>query len=351
MMPFTDHSDLFGSVHEAGINLVVRHVMRQRPSLFNYATPAFHQRPDLFCQEIDVADSVLEAGNPLFTEMEPLPVFGTPIEVGLNFCIQLTDWEIDFHPGNIFDLPPELGPLKEQSLALHLRACAGLDCPPSDVLEELVPFFEQLNLEQQSLVVGEVEEGKEGKTARAGFLPAEFDVVAPAPAYGLAGFSPAARRSTTALAPRLVPAISGGAIFVPRSEVIVLPTRELVCFCLEVYGVGHFEWGTVTGSEQQWLKPRVDGLEIVDLQPTPMENALECYAMTIFKLGILPSMIIPMEKMILDITQMLQDNDLNIDQEVSLEPAAVPGDVPNNPAIEEDQLKGFINLVVVEGGP
>ena len=37
-MAFTDESDVFGSVHEDGINLVVRHLMRQRPSLFNYAT-------------------------------------------------------------------------------------------------------------------------------------------------------------------------------------------------------------------------------------------------------------------------------------------------------------------------
>jgi hypothetical protein len=349
-MPFTDHSNLFGAVHEAGINLVVRHIMRQRPSLFNYATPIFHQRPDLFCEDIIATDSVVDAGNPLFTEMEPLPIFGTPIPVGLNFCIQLTDMEIDFHPGNVFELPPELGVLAEQRLGLRLRACAGLDCPPRDVLDELVPIFEQLNLAQQALAVGEVEEEREKQARRGGFIPAEFNTVATTTPLDMQGFSPAGQRRSANFAPGLVSFTPVSSIQVPRSEVFVLPTREIVCFCLELFGVGHFEWGEVTGSEQQWLKPRIDGIEIVDLQPTPMENALECYAMTILKLGILPTLIIPMEKMILDITEMLQDNDLNIDQQVSLEPASVPGDVPNNPAIEQDQLKAFINLVVVEGG-
>ncbi len=32
-MPFTDLSDLYGSVNEEGINRVVRQVMRKRPSL------------------------------------------------------------------------------------------------------------------------------------------------------------------------------------------------------------------------------------------------------------------------------------------------------------------------------
>jgi hypothetical protein len=37
-VPFTDNCDLYGAIHEDGINRVVRHIMRQRPSLFNYGT-------------------------------------------------------------------------------------------------------------------------------------------------------------------------------------------------------------------------------------------------------------------------------------------------------------------------
>src|SRR5690606_34356697 len=118
-MAFTDRSDVFGSVHEDGVNLVVRHVMRQRPSLFNYATRTFAARPDLFCRPVEPAKSVLEAQNPLFTEQEPLPVFGTPFPMGIDFCLQLTDARVDFSPQDM-DLPGELGELP--------RCCAWARC-------------------------------------------------------------------------------------------------------------------------------------------------------------------------------------------------------------------------------
>ena len=36
-MAFTDNRELSCAVHEDGVNRVIRHIMRQRPSLFNYA--------------------------------------------------------------------------------------------------------------------------------------------------------------------------------------------------------------------------------------------------------------------------------------------------------------------------
>jgi hypothetical protein len=37
---------------------------------------------------------------------------------------------------------------------------------------------------------------------------------------------------------------------------------------------------------------------------------------------------------------------VTLGKQVTLEPSAVPADVPNNPAVEEDQLKVFVKLVV-----
>ena len=48
-MALTDDCDLFASLHEDGLNKVVRHVMRQRPSLFNYATPDIIANRELWC--------------------------------------------------------------------------------------------------------------------------------------------------------------------------------------------------------------------------------------------------------------------------------------------------------------
>ena len=303
-MAFTDNCDIFGAVHEDGINLVVRHVMRQRPSLFNYATIFFKENNKLLCIPIEADQKVIDAGNPLFDEQDPIPVFGTPVPIGLNWCLQLTDAQIDFHPGNIFGLPPELGELPPQRVALRLKACFGFSCPPKDVIDQILPAIEVLA----------TAEDKDDRNRLA--------VSGAASPFGTA---PPANR-----------------------DVIVLPTREITCFCLELFGMAHLEWGTIGNDPQQWLKIRLDGLEIVDLQPTPMENIIECYATTVLRLGILPGLSVKMEKLIFDITAALEENDIEVGQQITLKPTPISAAVPNNPAIEEDQLKVFINLVVEE---
>ena len=72
---------------------------------------------------------------------------------------------------------------------------------------------------------------------------------------------------------------------------------------------------------------------------------LECYLRVVLRLGVLPRLIVPMQSLVLNITKMLQDNDTSIGQHVtwSRRPAT---DVPNNPAVEDDQLKVFFNLKV-----
>lgn len=300
-MAFTDHSDLFGAVHEQGINRVVQHVMRQRPSLFNYATAFFREHNDLLCVRIAADKKVLAANNPLFDIQDPVPVLGTPIPIGLNWCLQLTNLEIDFHPGSAFQLPPELGEIPPQRMALHIKACFGLDCPSEEFINEILPQIEVLATNE--------------------------DKQQPSP-FG----------STTHVPPRSNE---------PRDP-IVLPTEKLRCFCLELFAVAHFEWGTIGNLPQQWLKVRLDGLEIVDLQPTPMEDTIECYVKTVLRLGILPRLSLKIEKLVLDITKLMQEQGIEVGQQISLQPAPVPAAVPNNPAIEEDQLKVFINLIVEE---
>ena len=122
-----------------------------------------------------------------------------------------------------------------------------------------------------------------------------------------------------------------------------VPGTNVICTCLELFGVGHFQGGTIGSDPQQWLKVRLDGLEVVDLQPSNLEDIVECYLRLVLRLGVLPRLIVPMESLVLDITQMLQDNGTAIGQHVTLVPAA---DVPDNPAVEDDQLKVFFNLKV-----
>jgi hypothetical protein len=294
-MAFTDRCDIFGSVQEEGINRVVRHVMQQRPSLFNYATVFFLQHPDLLCEQIKAAPEVLRAHNPLFSVQEPIPVLGAAMPLGLNWCLQFTDLQMDFHPGNVFALPPELGTLPAQRFALRMRGCFGLDCPSESHIRDILPRVEAAGLAQREK---------------------EF--------LGLATFAREGRTPDT----------------------IVFPTQKLPCFCLELFAVLHFEWGTVPGSPQQWLKVRLDGLEIVDLGPAPLEEIVECYIRTVLKLGILPRLNVPIEAMVLNVTELMRKQGLAIGETITLQPTPVPTGVPNNPAVEDNQLKAFIHLEV-----
>ena len=124
-MTFTQNSDLYAAVQDAGINRIIHHVMMQRPSLFNYGSILPATNPQPVCRGISSVPQVVRAGNPLITGTGPLPVFQTPLT--LDYIVQLTTGAVDFFPGNIFTLPPELNPpLADQNFAVHFAVCAGL---------------------------------------------------------------------------------------------------------------------------------------------------------------------------------------------------------------------------------
>ena len=132
-MTFTTNSDFYVAVQDAGINRILHHVMVQRPSLFNYGSILPATNPQPICRQIQAVPAVLQAHNPLITEMDPLPVLMTPPvpAITLDYIVQLTTGAIDFFPGNVFTLPPELNPpLADQNFAVHFEVCAGLICQP-----------------------------------------------------------------------------------------------------------------------------------------------------------------------------------------------------------------------------
>jgi hypothetical protein len=135
-MAFTDNCDLFAAVHEEGVNRVIKHIMLQRPSMFNYATADIAGNKELWCEQVEFTQDVTKYGNPIFTVVPPLPVKLSP-PVGLSFTVQLLKFELDFHKGNVFGLPPELDPLQEQHFAFHFVVCGALGCPDDRVLEQI----------------------------------------------------------------------------------------------------------------------------------------------------------------------------------------------------------------------
>lgn len=283
-MAFTDNCSLFGALDEEGINLVVRHVMRQRPSLFNYATAFVRDRPHLLCEKIDPHPWVIARGNPLVTVEPPLPILGSNGSVGLNFCFQLVKAEIDFHPGGVFNLPPELAPpLQEQHFAFHVRVCAGLGCPSRRLigdLADLVDFPADPRKEQV----------------------------------------PGHDRPEDA----------------PKPPPKAIPTDNLECFCLDLFVTAHVEIVGPAGNER--LVGKLDGLEIVDIEPKGLENSIECYLRMLIQIVILPRLSFAMKAIVFEILDGLAT--------VTLKPTPVSAAVPHNPAIEQDKLKVFIDMEV-----
>jgi hypothetical protein len=267
-MAFTDHCDIFASFQEDGFNRIIGYVQQQRPSLFNYATAQLAANPDKLCQVIRPNPIVGLRQNPLVDIVDLLPIPGT--EFGADFCAQISDVRIDFHPGNSVTLPPELSPLKAQRLAIQVKLCGGIACPSDQAIDALIP--------------------PPKKTA---------DPVPDPP-------------------PPLKP----------------LPLGPVQCFCLDAFVTGGVRFKQYNGV---WFaEPFLDGFEIVDITPAGLESSLECYVKMIMKLSVLPGLRIALEEMSFKLLQTVIH--------VQLSPVLGDPAVPNNPAIEDEQLKAFIVL-------
>ena len=266
-MAFTDNCDLFASVHEDGANRIIRHLMLQRPSMFNYATADIAGNKELWCEQVEYTQDVTKYSNPIFTVLPPLPVIGVDSPpVGLSFCVQLIKFEVDFHKGNVFALPPELDPLQEQHFAFHFSVCGAIGCPDGGVLDQ-VPVLPG--------------KGREG------------------------------------------------GVTLPPVHV----RGKLDCFCLDVFVVGHVEHAFLLGRE--CLLGKVDGVEIVDIKPEELENNIECYIRTAITLTLRQKLAIPLSTFFFSFPL--------FGMTVNLSPTPNPP-IPNNPAVEDDQLKAFITL-------
>jgi len=336
-MAFTDNSDFYIAVHEGGINAVIKHVMRQRPSLFNYGTALIQAKPDLLCEAIEAAPGVTQ----LITVQPPLPLLGAN-NFALNYCFQLTHLEIEFHPGNVITLPSELNPpLGEQHFAFRARACGGLGCPSKNDR----PLFDGLfDLDRFTL--------KQASSRRR----SNPDAISQALPFSARQAASQGRRlmSPSGTRQNFVPPISDfppvivtEVVDVPTTH--VFPTRALSCFCLELLATGQ---GHIVGpAGNQKMNLELDDLEIVDLAPEGLENSLECYILLVANKVVLEQVNEAISNTLLSLIELGGSGSLKLSASTA---------VPHNPAIEENQLKAFINLdefhldippiVVEEGG-
>lgn len=113
-----------------------------------------------------------------------------------------------------------------------------------------------------------------------------------------------------------------------------LPLGVLQCFCLDAFVTGGVRFKQYNGV---WFaEPFLDGFEIVNITPDGLESSLECYARIIMKLSVLPGLRIALDVMSFKLLQSVIH--------VQLLPVVGDPAVPDNPAIENDQLKAFVTL-------
>lgn len=273
-MALTDNCDLYGAVHEDGINRAIHHLARQRPSLFNYATADIASNSELWCSPVEHTPDVTKYGNPLFTVMPPLPLLGADSPpVGIGYCVQFNKAQIDFHPGNTISLPAELfPPLQSQHFALQLGFCAAIACPSQREIDR-IPFPEP---------------NAAGKDSH------------------------------------------------NQGPPIVLHGQPH-CFCLDVFAIGHFERKLIAGHES--LLGKVDSLDIVDIRPDGLEENIICYLKTSLNVLLHQKLTIALETFMMSFPLFGLAT-------VTLFPTPNPPK-PNNPAVEDNQIKAFITMKVI----
>jgi hypothetical protein len=121
----------------------------------------------------------------------------------------------------------------------------------------------------------------------------------------------------------------------------VIPAGDLLCTCVDIFTVLGADLVGPAGG--QHVVGRFDGLEIVDLGPTELEDTIECYVSLVVKLGVLPQLRVPVIAIPpLPIGELFTLN---------VEPTPSSDAVPNNPALEENQAKVFLDIATGPGQP
>ena len=316
-MALTDHSNIYSALHEDGLNRLIDHLMRKRPSLFNYGTERLvdaaaggRVERRFLCASVDYAPEVLkrvgqpipaDADSPLMTEQGPLPVLGTDDLVALDYCVQVTEMELDFSPEGDGD---DGGPVVEgeglgpQQFAASVVVCAGLACPDDDDFDAIADRLAELR---------EAYDDLDDPDRRA--------------ALGLP----------------------------------IVPEPETVhCFCLRVAVVGSVELvdrGAVSPVLVIEQSPHlvIDEIRIESFEdekfsvPSGMAAGIECYLRSFVQLGLLPTLSRTLEEVI---PKTLEMEFIVFDLEAARATVSLPTSeaVPNNPALEADEFRTYVDV-------
>jgi hypothetical protein len=126
----------------------------------------------------------------------------------------------------------------------------------------------------------------------------------------------------------------------PPPPKVVLPTdQQLICVCLDAFVVGGLRFKQYF--QHFFLEPFVDRIEIQDIQPASLESGLECVIDATLRLGFLPKLRFLLDTMTLNLV-----NDVKLSLSVLPKPVPTSPQVPNNPALEQNEVRAFIDVEV-----
>lgn len=266
-------SDLYGSITDNAVNRIINFLHGRAPYLFNYVAPSIKLQTDEEGNVTGFGDNWLTC-----SEVAPNPPPGVPRYRRIP-PLQL--------PGVAIKLPCSI-----QVIDLNL------DFHPSDAVAlpaELSPPLADQRFAIQAIVQ-----------------------------FGLACIPESAvKTSSLYFYGRDIPVL----------RLPVLPVESLDCFLIQIFAVGHLNTTGLAPAQQ--IKLEVDGLEIVDIKPVGLEQAIECYLISILKGAILPQLVLAL--------QTIPVNTLGLK---SVSPT-LAGGLPNNPAIEENELRVWLDLAFI----
>ena len=116
---------------------------------------------------------------------------------------------------------------------------------------------------------------------------------------------------------------------------LVVPAKSLVCFVLTGFATGRLVVTAAPGAPTpvEQIQVQVDGIDIVDITPSGLEEAIECYLTAVLKSYVLPTFVLALQPLVV--------KSLGFDATIQLTPG-----LPHNPAIEENELRLWLDVQV-----
>jgi hypothetical protein len=283
-MVYTADCDIYVAVHENGINKLIARLMLEVPSFFNFGSNYIAAYPQLACNPIQAAP--VDPEDPLIS---PVSISGIP---SLLFNTSLNPFPTETPPIGTpvpFDL--------------------NIPIPSPD-------FIVQLSQVQVDFYPGNV-------------IALPSTITEPLPTQHFAIHAQTFAGASCPSIPRLQ--IIGERGRRPRSD--------LDCFSLDLYAEGVLK----NPNTIRFLNMNLDGLDIVGFKPDGLRQLIDCYLMY-FTNGVLSSVSNSVNALLaetLNLESFLDYNPATFTLQVS--PSTM---VPSNPAVEDDQIKLFMDADV-----